>query len=218
VKLPPFWIKVLPPSTEYSRGSVPDALIIIVPLLKLHAVSLVTAVDMIVGMGLTVIVYEDDGPTQPFSEGVTLMFAVIPAAEVLVAIKLGIFPVPLAGSPIAGFELVQVRTVPGGLLVKLVDGTVVPAHKIELSGTLTVGSGFIVMVKLYSAPLQLFSDGVIVIVAMMGELELLMAVNDGILPFPFAARPISGFELLQLMLAPGGLLLKMLDGTVDPSQ
>jgi len=146
------------------------------------------------------------------------MTAVIPETAVLVAIKLGIFPVPLAGSPIAGFELVQIRTVPGGLLVKLVDGTVVPAHMIEFAGTMTVGNGFMVMVKLYSAPVQLFSDGITVIVAVMGELELLTAVNAGILPFPLAARPISGFELLQLIVAPGGVLLKLLDGTVDPSQ
>ena len=128
----------------------------------------------------------------------------------LVAIKLGILPVPLAGSPIEGFEFVQLRTVPCGILEKLVDGTVVPTQMNELTGTLTVGNGFIVMVKLYSAPLQLFSDGITLMVAIMGELELLIAVNAGILPFPLAARPISGFELLQLIVAPGGVLLKML--------
>ena len=139
------------------------------------------------------------------------MTAVIPETAVLVAIKLGIFPVPLAGSPIAGFEFVQVRVVPGGLLEKLVDGTVLPAHMIEFTGTLTVGNGFMVMVKLYSAPVQLFRDGITVIVAVMGELELLTAVNAGILPSPLAARPISGLELLHLMIAPDGLLLNIID-------
>ena len=138
------------------------------------------------------------------------MTAIIPETDVLVAIKLGILPVPLAGSPIEGFEFVQLRIVPCGILEKLVDGTVVPVQMIELEGTITVGNGFIVMVKLYSAPLQLFSDGITFIVAMMGVLELLTAVNAGILPFPLAARPISGFELLQLIVAPAGVLLKML--------
>ncbi len=92
----------------------------------------------------------------------------------------------------------------------MVDGTVVPVQMIELAGTITVGNGFMVIVKLYSAPLQLFSEGITLIVAMIGIFELLIAVNEGILPFPLAARPISGFELLQLIVAPGGVLLKIL--------
>lgn len=146
------------------------------------------------------------------------MTAVIPELAVLIALKLGILPVPLAGRPIEGFELVHVRTVPGGVLVKLVDETVVPVHITEFAGTITVGNGLIVMVKLYSAPVQLFSDGITFMVAMMGELELLTAVNAGIFPFPLAARPISGFELLQMKVAPDGVLLKLIVGIVDPSQ
>ena len=45
---------------------------------------------------------------QPFADGVTLMVAVTAAAELLVAVKEAISPVPLTAIPIDGSELVQV--------------------------------------------------------------------------------------------------------------
>ena len=60
------------------------------------------------GVGFTVMVKLTGAPVQPDAEdGVTVMVAVIGATVALVAIKLGIFPVPLAPRPIAVLLLVQ---------------------------------------------------------------------------------------------------------------
>jgi hypothetical protein len=40
--------------------------------------------------------------------------------------------------------------------------------------------------------------GVIVIVAVIGEAEAFVAVNDGVLVVPLAARPIAVLELVQV--------------------
>jgi hypothetical protein len=64
------------------------------------------------------------------------------------------------------------------------------------------GLGFTVIVKVTGVPGQLCVpasfNGVTVIVAVIGELVLLVAVNDGMLPVPLAANPIDVFELVQL--------------------
>ena len=92
----------------------------------------------------------------------------------------------------------------------------VPAHTPKFPGTVTTGSGLIVMVKVDDGPVQLFKTGITVMLAVIGDEVLLTAVNAGMLPLPLAARPISGFELVQVISAPGGVLLNMLSGMVDP--
>lgn len=67
---------------------------------------------------------------------------------VLIAVKLGILPVPLAASPIDGALLVQLNTVPGTVLLKLTAAVAAPAHNDWSAGWLTSGVGFTVMVKL----------------------------------------------------------------------
>ena len=47
-------------------------------------------------------------PVHPFKKGVTVMTAEIADIEEFVAVKLGVFPVPLVASPMAVFEFVQV--------------------------------------------------------------------------------------------------------------
>ncbi len=54
------------------------------------------------------------------------------------------------------------------------------------------------MVKLCAAPVQANTEGVTVIVAVTGALVVLTAVNDGISPVPFAARPIEVLLFVQL--------------------
>ena len=66
--------------------------------------------------------------------------------EELVAVKAEIFPFPLAASPIAILELVQVYIVPGILLVKLLEDMVAPEHTVELAGPFTEGNGLTVIV------------------------------------------------------------------------
>jgi hypothetical protein len=60
------------------------------------------------GSGLTEIIYEDEGPTHPFNTGVTVMVELIVVVPGFEATKVGISPLPLAGSPMAVLEFVQV--------------------------------------------------------------------------------------------------------------
>lgn len=70
----------------------------------------------------------------------------MPVIPELRAIKPGILPDPLAASPIAVLELVQLYVVPDRLLLKLVGGTLEPAHTVVLAGPLTRGNGLTVIV------------------------------------------------------------------------
>ncbi len=60
------------------------------------------------GEGLTVMVNENGVPTQPLAEGVTVTVATMAVVPALMAVKEGIFPVPLAANPIAGVSFTQV--------------------------------------------------------------------------------------------------------------
>lgn len=78
------------------------------------------AIAFTVGVGLTVIVKLTGVPVQPEADdGVTVMVAVIGAAVLLVAVKLGILPVPDAARPMAVLLFVQLYTVPATVPVKL---------------------------------------------------------------------------------------------------
>jgi hypothetical protein len=59
-------------------------------------------------------------------------------------------------------------------------------------------------------PLQPFKLGVTVIVAVTVVAPELMAVNDGMLPVPEAARPIEVLSLVQLKVVPTGDPLKFI--------
>jgi hypothetical protein len=63
---------------------------------------------------------------QPFAEGVMVIVAVIGAVPVFVAVNEGIFPDPLAASPMAVLLFVQVKVVPATGLVKVFNGTFAP--------------------------------------------------------------------------------------------
>jgi hypothetical protein len=58
-----------------------------------------------------------------------------------VAVKLGIFPVPLAANPIAGLEFVHAKLAPTGLLTKAGMKTEVPAHCVIFVIAVAVGTG-----------------------------------------------------------------------------
>jgi len=62
----------------------------------------------------------------------------------------------------------------------------------------TVGVGLTVIIKVEVVPVQLFADGVMVIVPLIGVLPELVVVNDGTLPDPLAASPIEVLLLVQL--------------------
>ena len=60
--------------------------------------------------------------------------------------------------------------------------------------------------------------GAIEIVDVIGAAVLLVAVNEGTLEMPLAAKPIAVFELFQMKVAPEGVLIKLLIGTISPGQ
>ena len=71
---------------------------------------------------------------------------------------------------------------------------------------LTTGIGFTVMLKLVDVPVHvtpLFEKiGVIVIVAVTGEVEVLVAEKTGIFPDPLVAKPMEGWLFVQLKTVP----------------
>jgi hypothetical protein len=67
--------------------------------------------------------------------------------------------------------------------------------------TVTVATGFTVMVKDEAVPLHVFpfvKAGVTVIVAVTGAVPAFVPVKDAISPVPLAANPIDGVLLVQL--------------------
>jgi len=92
-------------------------------------------------------------------------------------------------------------------------GMLNPLHITTSDGTLTVGVGLTVILYVELFPTQLFAVGVTVIVADIGLVPVLVAVNDGMLPEPLAAKPIAVLEFVQVKVAPGVTLVKVLAGT-----
>jgi hypothetical protein len=77
-------------------------------------------------VGYTVIVNDNGVPVHPFALGVTVIVAMTGALLEFVAVKEGIFPFPLAASPIAGLLFVQAKVVPATGLPKLIAAVVAP--------------------------------------------------------------------------------------------
>jgi hypothetical protein len=74
------------------------------------------------------------------------MVLVIGLPVAFVAVNEGVFPVPLAATPIAVLEFVHAKVAPVTGLVYADAATVVPAHAVMFAGTTTVGVGLTVMV------------------------------------------------------------------------
>lgn len=98
------------------------------------------------GVGLTVMVYIFGVPAHPFTVGVTVMIAVTAVAPVLLAVNAGVFPVPLAASPIEGSELVHANVPPEGILTKADAVIMSPLQTTMLTGTVVTGVGSTMMV------------------------------------------------------------------------
>ena len=74
------------------------------------------------------------------------MVPTIIAALVLVAVKFGRLPVPLAARPIKVLVLVQVYVAPVGVVVNVGAVYVEPGHKLSFTIGVTTGSGLTAMV------------------------------------------------------------------------
>ena len=90
-------------------------------------------------VGLTVMVYVEGDPVQPFRVGITVIVAKIGTIPVFIAVNPGIFPIPLLPKPIAVFEFVQVYDAPAGELENVAAGIKPLLHTIMFAGTITVG-------------------------------------------------------------------------------
>src|SRR5690606_24293985 len=93
--------------------------------------------------------------------------------------------------------------VPATAPVKLTGVVGALLHNTWLFTVAALGVGFTVMVKDFCAPVQLFAEGVTVILAIAGTLVVFSAVNDGMLPLPEAARPIAVLSFVQVKAVPG---------------
>jgi len=83
---------------------------------------------------------------------------------------------------------------------------------------LTVGVGLTVIVNVDGVPVHPFAVGVTVIVLVIGEVVALVAVNDGILFEPLAARPIAGLLLIHVNVVPLTGPDKFVNGASIPAQ
>jgi hypothetical protein len=90
---------------------------------------------------------------------------------------------------------------PVRLVLKPNTGTASPLQYTWLAGSSTCADGLTVIVNVWAVPEQLtpplVNVGVTVIVALIGEVPALVAVNAGNEPVPLAPRPIVVFELLH---------------------
>ena len=179
------------------------------------------ATGFTVGVGLTVIVKLCELPVQVMPAllytAVTVSMAITGDRPVLVAIKLGILPVPLAASPIDGALLVHWKlSAPVGPvvgLVKLITAVGDPLHSTWPVTGLTTGAGLTVIVNVIGVPTQpVGPTGVTVMVATSGPLVALVVTNGMISPVPDAARPMAGLLLVQLYTVPGALPAVPLNG------
>ena len=142
-------------------------------------------------------------PVQPFGDvGVTVMVAVMALVKLFAVTKDGILPLPLAPSPIEGLLFTQLYVVPATPLVKTIGKVVALAQCIWFEIAFTFPVGLTVMVNVLEVPTQLtpalVKVGVMVMVAVTGELLALVATKDAILPAPVAPNPIEGALLTQL--------------------
>jgi len=85
-------------------------------------------IELTVAVGLTVIVTVEGVPIHPFAVGVTVIVAVVGEVVALVAVNAGIFPEPLAASPILVLLLVHVNVVPVTVPDTFVIGAIAPAQ------------------------------------------------------------------------------------------
>ena len=96
-------------------------------------------------------------PGQPVAEvGVTVIVAVTGAPVILVAVKLGILPVPAPPKPIDVWLLVHTKNTPGIDVIKFTGAVAAPLHTNWLPGYggSMIGNGLTVIVNVIGVPVQ----------------------------------------------------------------
>lgn len=71
-----------------------------------------------------------------------------------------------------------------------------------LAGTFAKGVGLTEMRKVSGVPTHPLAEGVTIMDALIGALVLFVAVNNGISPEPFAARPMAVLVFVQVKTVP----------------
>lgn len=175
-----------------------------------HSVWLATAPTLAVGF--TVMVKVAAIPEQPPAVGVTVMVAVTGTLLVFTAVKLDMFPVPLAAKPILGVLFVQPKVVPATTLVNVTAVVAEPLHNVWLVGWLTVGVGLIVSVAIIAGPSQPFILGIMVNVTTTGVTAVVVNVPAIELPVPLAGIPVAATTLflVHLYSVPATGLVKLI--------
>ena len=172
---------------------------------------------MTVAVGLTVTGNVDAVPIHPFAVGVTVIVAVIGDVPVLLAIYAAIFPVPLVPKPTL-IDDVHEKVVPLTGPLKLIAVPEAPLQCILLEMLLTVAVGLTVAVNVVGVPAHPFAVGVTVIVAVIGKVVALVAVNAGMLPEPLAASPILVLLLVHVNVVPVTVPDTFVIGAIPPAQ
>jgi len=149
-------------------------------------------------------------PLQPLTEGVTVMLAVTAAGPLFTAVNCAISPFPVAANPMDGELFVQSKEVALTVPAKPTDEVNSPLHKVCGFTVATLGVGFTMMVNVSGAPVQLFADGVTVMVADTAVIPVLVAVNEAIFPFPVAANPIDEVLFVQSKDVPATVSTKLM--------
>ena len=83
---------------------------------------------------------------------------------------------------------------------------------------LSVAVGLTVTVKVVGVPVHPFAVGVTIIVAATGAVVAFVAVNEGMLSEPLAARPIAGLLFVQVNVVPLTGPDKVVIGASTPAQ
>jgi hypothetical protein len=126
------------------------------------------------------------------------MVATTGEVPVLVAVNDAMSPEPLAARPMEVASLVQLKVVLLSAPLKATAVVAEPLHKVWFDTVFTVGVGLTVIVNVFAVPGQPAFTGVTVIVAVTGDVVLLVAVNEAMSPEPLAARPIEVASFVQL--------------------
>lgn len=174
--------------------------------------------EVMVGVGFTVMVNVETGPTQVARVGVIETVAVTAVEPVLVAVKAGKLVVPEAANPIEVVLLVQENVAPVGVEANVFDATVAPLQTVTGLSVTTVGVGFTVMVNVETGPVHPFADGVIEIVDVIAVVPAFVAVKEGKLVVPDAAKPIAVLEFVQVKVVPATGPAKVFAATVELGQ
>ena len=83
---------------------------------------------------------------------------------------------------------------------------------------MTVAVGLTITVNVEGVPVHPFAVGVTVIVAVVGEVVALVAVNAGMLPEPLAASPILVLLLVHVNVVPVTVPDTFVIGAIAPAQ